>query len=104
MVRSLPSITLLQMAALEDNPKEIKDFSPASFSQNVSCLAIITYGGDEGPYMQMQSGDRATKLQSYGHLAVTYQTPNHNYFETPLLFNGSHHQATKETFALMNLI
>jgi len=89
---------------LKLTPKEIKDFSPVSFPQNINCPVIITCGGDESPYMQMQSGDWATRLQSFSRLAGAYRAPNHNHFQTPLLFNDSDNQVIKGTLALMNLI
>jgi len=84
--------------------KEIKDYSPLNFPQNVNCPVIITCGANESPYMQMQSGDWATKLQSYSRLAGAYRVANHNHFQTPLLFNDSNNQVIKATLALMNLI
>lgn len=89
---------------LKLTPKEIKDFSPVNFPQNVNCPVIITCGANESPYMQMQSGDWATKLQSYSRLAGAYRVPNHNHFQTPLLFNENNNQVIKGTLALMNLI
>jgi arylformamidase len=89
---------------LKLTPKEIKDFSPVNFPQNVNCPVIITCGANESPYMQMQSGDWATKLQSNSRLAGAYRVANHNHFQTPFLFNDSNNQVIKGTLALMNLI
>ncbi len=89
---------------LKLTPQEVKEFSPVNFPQNVRCPVIVTCGGDESPYMQMQSGDWATKLQSYSRLAGAYLMPGYYHFRTPLLFNDSNNQVIKSTLALMNLI
>jgi arylformamidase len=99
-----PDSLSMRQQFLKLTPKEIKDFTPASYPQNVNCPVIITCGGNESPYMQMQSGDWATKLQSYSRLAGAYRVPNYNHYQTPLLFNDSNNQVIKGTLALMNLI
>jgi len=94
----------LRQQFLKLTPQEIKDYSPVNYPQNVRCPVIITCGGDESPYMQMQSGDWATKLQAYNRLAGAYRMPGYFHFKTPLLFNDTNNQVIKATLALMNLI
>ena len=89
---------------LKLTPKEIKDFSPVNFPQNVKCPVIITCGGGESLYMQMQSGDWATKLQAYNRLAGAYRMQGYVHFTTPFLFNDTNNQVIKSTLAMMNLI
>jgi arylformamidase len=84
--------------------QEVKDYSPVNFPQNVKCPVIITCGGNESLYMQMQSGDWATKLQSYSRLAGAYRMTGYNHYTTPNLFNDTNNQVIKATLALMNLI
>jgi arylformamidase len=100
----LPVSLSMRQQFLKLTPEEVNDFSPVNFAQNVKCPVIITCGGDESPYMQMQSGDWATKLQAYSRLAGAYRAPNHNHFQTPLLFNDNDNQVIKATLALMGLI
>jgi len=94
----------MRQGFLKLTPQEIKDYSPVNYPQNVKCPVIVTCGGDESPYMQMQSGDWATKLQAYSRLAGAYRMPGYIHYTTPLLFNDTNNQVIKATLALMNLI
>lgn len=94
----------MRQGFLKLTSQEIKDYSPVNYPQNVKCPVIVTCGGDESPYMQMQSGDWATKLQSYSRLAGAYRMGGYDHYTTPLLFNDTNNQVIKATLALMNLI
>jgi arylformamidase len=94
----------MRQGFLKLTSQEIKDYSPVNYPQNVKCPVIVTCGGDESPYMQMQSGDWATKLQSYSRLAGAYRMGGYVHYTTPLLFNDTNNQVIKATLALMNLI
>lgn len=99
-----PVALSIRQGFLKLTPQEVKDYSPFYFPQNVKCPVIITCGGNESLYMQMQSGDWATKLQSYSRLAGAYRMAGYNHYTTPTLFNDTNNQVIKATLAMMNLI
>ena len=100
----LPVSLSMRQQFLKLTPQEIKEYSPAYYPQNVKCPVIVTCGGNESLYMQMQSGDWATKLQSYSRLAGAYRMAGYNHYTTPTLFNDTNNQVIKATLAMMNLI
>ncbi len=84
--------------------KDIKEFSPVDYAQEVRCPVIVAYGALESPYMQMQSEIWAKKLRSHGRLAGAYRVANHNHYQMPTLFTNTNNQVIKATLAMMDLV
>ena len=99
-----PDSLSIRQKYLNLTPKDIKEFSPVDYAQNVSCPVIVGYGALESPYMQMQSEIWAKKLRSYSRLAGAYRVANHNHYQMPSLFTDSNNQVIKATLAMMDLV
>lgn len=99
-----PDSLSIRQNYLKLTSKDIKEFSPVDYPQNVNCPVFVAYGALESPYMQMQSEIWAKKLQAHGRLAGAYRVANHNHFQMPTLFTDSNNQIIKATLAMMDLI
>jgi arylformamidase len=99
-----PDSLSIRQKYLKLTPKDIKEFSPVDYAQNVSCPVIVAYGALESPYMQMQSEIWAKKLRSHSRLAGAYRVANHNHYQMPSLFTENNNQVIKATLAMMDLV
>jgi arylformamidase len=99
-----PDSLSIRQKYLKLTPKDVKEFSPVDYAQNVSCPVIVACGALESPYMQMQSEIWAKKLRSHSRLAGAYRVANHNHYQMPSLFTNSNNQIIKATLAMMDLI
>ena len=97
-----PDSLSIRQKYLKLTPKDVKEFSPVDYAQNVSCPVIVAYGALESPYMQIQSEIWAKKLRSYSRLAGVYKVANHNHYQMPGLFTDSNNQVIKATLAMMD--
>jgi arylformamidase len=99
-----PDSLSIRQKYLKLTPKDVKEFSPVDYAQNVSCPVIVACGALESPYMQMQSEIWAKKLRSHSRLAGAYRVANHNHYQMPSLLTNSNNQIIKATLAMMDLI
>ncbi len=99
-----PDSLSIRQKYLKLTPKDVKEFSPVDYAQNVSCPVIVACGALESPYMQMQSEIWAKELRSHSRLAGAYRVANHNHYQMPSLFTNSNNQIIKATLAMMDLI
>lgn len=99
-----PDSLSIRQKYLKLTPKDIKEYSPVDYAQNVSCPVIVACGALESPYMQMQSQTWAKKIKSHGRLAGAYKVANHNHYQMPSLFTENNNPVIKSTLAMMDLV
>lgn len=99
-----PDSLSVRQTYLKLTPKDIKEYSPVDYAQNVTCPVIVACGSLESPYMKMQTEIWAKKLRSHSRLAGAYIAPNHNHDQMPSLFNENNNQIIKATLAMMDLV
>lgn len=99
-----PDSISIRQQYLKLTTKDIKEYSPVDYAQNVTCPVIVACGALESPYMQMQSQIWAKRLKSYGRLAGAYKVANHNHYQMPSLFINNNNEIIKATLAMMDLI
>ena len=99
-----PDSLSVRQKYLKLTAKDIKEYSPVDYAQNVTCPVIVACGSLESPYMKMQSEIWAKKLRSHSRLAGMYIVPNHNHDQMPTLFYENNNQIIKSTLAMMDLV
>jgi arylformamidase len=99
-----PDSLSIRQKYLKLTAKDIKEYSPVDYAQNITCPVIVACGGLESPYMQLQSQIWAKKIKSHGRLAGAYKVANHNHYQMPSLFTNTDNEIIKATLAMMDLV
>ena len=99
-----PDSLSVRQKYLKLTAKDIKEYTPVDYAQNITCPVIVACGGSESPYMQLQSQIWAKKIKSHGRLAGAYKVANYNHYQMPSLFTNTDNEIIKATLAMMDLV